>query len=462
MNTLRRWLVWIVGIGLITAVVLLVVRFLNMRPPNELTIATDRAGGAYYAFAEQYRDEMTKLGYTLNILPTAGSIEALQALERGEADAAFAEAGAPSYAGVDTSEMATLASLFYEPFWAFYRADLSPEPVTLADFAGLRLSIGEDGSGTQIAAEMLLADNGVTRENAMFRSLDLQASAEALQHGEVDAILLLASPSSPVVTTLLQDPALTVLSTERYRAYQSRYKNITVLTLGEGAIDLAENTPDSDKQLLATVATLVAGPTLHPDLARLLLGVATAVHNQGGLLETTGEFPSDKLVLLPLSQDAANFLENGPTGLERYLPFWIASRMERILFVVIPLIVLFYPFFRSTPLAFTFYFRYRIYRWYQFVRKVEQGIDSYSIAEIDRNVEELRDLLKELTDSMRVPLFYLADFYNLRLHINLVINRLNARRAVLTGDAPPPPEDEQGVEMSSTILENLQQGNDST
>ncbi len=450
MKRSRWWLYGLLGIGVVALLIFGVRYVRTLAPPDELTIATGREEGAYYAFAQQYREEMAELGYTLNILPTAGSIDALRAVAAGEADVAFAEANAHVVAGVDSAEMATLASVFYEPMWVLYRADLTPAPTSLRDMEGLRIVIGEAGSGTREMATLLLNDNGITADNATLIELSPFETLDALKNGEIDVAFAVASPESAFGRQVATDPDVAIMSTERFRAYQSRYKNITVLTLGEGTIDLTANIPNEDKTLLATVATLVAGPTLHPDHARLLLGVATEVHREGGMLEQPGEFPSEALVTLPLSQDARNFLENGPTGIERYLPFWVASRLERILFIVVPLFVLFYPFFQSTPLAFTFFFRYRIFRWYQYVRSVEQDIEAYDLEEVEAKIAELRELQRELRDHMRVPVMYLADFYNLRLHINLVINRLNARWAHLSGEPLPPPE--ETVEWTSTDL----------
>lgn len=426
---LRRFGLYVLIVALIIGVLYAIIQVLSYPPPNEFTIATGREGSAYYNFATQYQEALAELGYTLNIRPTAGSVETVDLLVKGEVDAGFVE-GVVSES-TDTSEIESLASLFYVPLWLFYRSDQLDFAPNATVLSGAKIAVGEEGSGTNPSARFILSENGITDENSTFLNMPDREAAEKLLAGEIDAMLMLASPESDVVTELLTHPEIEVLNNQRSLAYESRYNDVTMLTLGEGAIDLAQNVPSEDKNLIATVGTLVANKDLHPDLARLLLIIAADVHKEGGIFEDRDEFPSAKLVTIPLNKDAENYMANGPTGLDQYMPLWVASRIERILFILIPALILFYPFFRGTPLVFTFYFRYRIYRWYQYVREVELGIDEYDLDALNGKIAELNDLQKELTQGMRVPIMYLQDFYNLRLHINLVIGRLNRKKEML-------------------------------
>ena len=116
---------------LLTAMVLvglvLLVRFLGLQPPDEFTIATGRQGGAYFAFAEQYQERFAKEGYTVNIRETAGSVETLEFLNAGEVDVGFVQNVVYDDIRSDP-ELSTLASLFYEAMWVFYRDDLAVQP----------------------------------------------------------------------------------------------------------------------------------------------------------------------------------------------------------------------------------------------------------------------------------------------------------------------------------------------
>ena len=455
MSVIRRLLPWIGVLVAVLVIGYLLFRLFGVRPPREFTIATGREGGAYHSFALEYQEQLAKLGYTLYIRPTAGSIETLELLKAGQVDVGFVQTGTVPDED-DISELNSLASLFYEPMWIFYRTDGTAHQFkTIADLRGLRIGIGEEGSGSYPVALFILNENHIDSENSTLVTASFQESAKMLESGELDVAIMIMAPQARLVEQLLATANIDILSVDRGQAYKSRYDQVTTLTLTEGTINLADNIPSKDKHLLSAVAALVSRKDMHPDLGRLLLIVALGVHEPGGIFEKYGEFPSDKLVEIPMNKDAKSFLENGQTGLEEVLPLWMASRLERVLFLIVPFLVLFYPFFRSTPLAVAFFFRYRIFRWYQKVRNIEIGLREYSIEEIDQHVMELDELQQELTETMRVPVMYLSDFYNLRLHIAVIIQRLRERRQAL---ATPPSSDDQSPSEQNEAGQAMAEG----
>lgn len=135
--------------------------------------------------------------------------------------------------------------------------------------------------------------------------------------------------------------------------------------------------------------------------------------------------------MFAIDEDARQFLKTGPTGLERYLPYWLASRLEWFIFVILPLLVLAYPLARSLPSLFDNYIRTQIFRWYAEIRKVEQQLPSYSIEQIDEKIEWLDNLHEYLNKRLRIPIFFLSDYYQLRGTLSVAIQRLEKRRQVL-------------------------------
>ena len=154
MQNLRKYSLWALGAVLIGALIYLLFGFIQSRPPQEFTIATGREGGAYYEFATQYRDIVAEEGYTLNIRPTAGSVETLELLNSGEVDVGFVQSG--TAAGIDVSTLHSLASVFYEPLWIFYNRENYEAPEILPELTDIRIGVGEAGSGTNQAAMFLL------------------------------------------------------------------------------------------------------------------------------------------------------------------------------------------------------------------------------------------------------------------------------------------------------------------
>jgi TRAP transporter TAXI family solute receptor len=409
--------------------IVLLVRFLGLEPPREFTIATGREGGAYYAFAQQYQERFAEEGVTLNIRPTAGSIEIVQLLNAGEVDAGLIQN--TRYTGYDTSNISILAGVFYEALWIFFRQDLDPMPQRIADLKGLNIGIGEDGSGTQASASILLNANGINTENSLFDTSAPDKAAAKLKTGELDAVMLVTGAAAPLVKDLLTTPGIELLSIRRTGAYTSRFKNVSAKTLSEGTIDLEQNIPDEDKQLLVVASALVANEDLHPDLARLLLIIAGEVHTSGGILEEAGEFPAPLYTGLRMNPDAVRYLENGPTGLERYLPLWIASRLERLFFLLVPVALILYPLLRGAPAAVAWFNRYRVKRRYRHLRDLEQEYRGYDLDQLDEAILELESFQEELNDRVKVPTDLLDQYYELRMHTGLTLDDLRARKASL-------------------------------
>jgi TRAP-type uncharacterized transport system substrate-binding protein len=68
-------------------------RFAGPLPPRRLVMSTGREGGAYYHFAQQYRQVLARHGFTLDVVPGAGSIDTLERLIAGSADVGFVQGG---------------------------------------------------------------------------------------------------------------------------------------------------------------------------------------------------------------------------------------------------------------------------------------------------------------------------------------------------------------------------------
>ena len=404
--------------------------------PDSFSIATGRVGGAYQIYAAEYADVLQGMDVDLEIVETAGSLATLELLLNNEVPVGFVQSGTAQ--GMETGELYSLGSVFYEPIWIFYRQESLDEKLDyLYELEGKRIGLGEVGSGTNALAREMLRLNEVTEANATFVEQSTIDTAQLLQAGTLDAAFFVLAPVSNLLFDLFLDDELALMDFRRADAYEARFSFLSEFTIGEGTVDLRRNIPAAETTILATTATLVANSTLHPDSARQLLTAAIAVHSDGGYFEDEGEFPSALNTELPVPETVTSFLERGPIGLERYLPISVAALVERILFVILPLLLFLYPLLRSTPSAYSFAIRYRIFRWYQRVRRAEADMGNYSLAELESEIRYLEGLEEQITERVKVPLFYQSDFYQLRMHLRLVIERLIARRAVRLGEPEP-------------------------
>ncbi|MCX7179669.1 MAG: C4-dicarboxylate ABC transporter substrate-binding protein, partial [Proteobacteria bacterium] len=142
-------------------------QFIRPAPPRQVILTSGGEGGAYQSFAARYKEVLARYDIDLIDKPSAGSLENLRRLrdENFPVDAGFIQGGSAA-AGGGGDGLASLGSLFYEPLWIFYRADLTKELPggeldRLGQLKGRRLAVGAPGSGTRKLALELLEANGL-------------------------------------------------------------------------------------------------------------------------------------------------------------------------------------------------------------------------------------------------------------------------------------------------------------
>lgn len=428
----RRW-AWreqlsVVGPAAVLAVAAFVValQWVKPAPPSRVAIATGRADGAYYRFAEQYGERLAQEGITLEVRATSGSVENVRLLAdpASGVDIAFVQGGTGDV--VKTDGLVSLASLYFEPLWVFSRT--APGPSDLRGMRGRRLAVGPDGSGTRAVALTLLAANGLTEATARLSPLTGLDAVRALRRGEVDTVFLIASAESATVKEMLLTRGIALLSFPRADAYTKRFPFLTKLVLPAGGLSLEANLPARETVLLAPAATLVVRRDFHPALVDLLLVTAAGVHSRRGLFEAPQQFPSADHLEFPLMDEAQRYHRSGPPLLARFLPFWAATLADRIKVLVLPLLVL-VPLARMVPPLYRWRIRSKIIRKYRDVVDVDLALAQRpSAAECDDLLARL-DRIEEAVRSLRVPLGYADAHYHLRLHVDLVRAKVKERRA---------------------------------
>ncbi|MEM7653613.1 MAG: TAXI family TRAP transporter solute-binding subunit [Pseudomonadota bacterium] len=426
--------------GLITLVVIvgfvLAFQFVNPAPPKTLTIAAGSAQGAYTAFAQQYAKILARDGITLEIKQTGGSVENLSLLRDpdSEIDVAFMQGGVGRPERDET--LVGLGSVYFEPLWVFTRraGPFAGQVGRLSDLRGKRVAIGGEGSGTSAVALQLLAANSVLPENSEFVRLGGNAAADALRAGEVDAAFFVTGRIEGPLTDLAIATDIDLMDFDQADAYAARFRFLSRTTLPQGAISLGLDVPESSLDLLAPAATLIAKESMHPALIDLLLQAAREVHGAGGLFEAPEMFPSPRYLDFALSSDAKRYYESGTRFLRKYLPFWAATLVERLLVMLLPFFTLLIPLFRIAPPTYRWRIRMKIYKWYEKLREIES--DARALKEsgggqdpagVTQKLDAILTDLEELQDEasrVSVPLAYAEHLYHLRQHIEFVRTRL--------------------------------------
>jgi hypothetical protein len=150
---------------------------------------------------------------------------------------------------------------------------------------------------------------------------------------------------------------------------------------------------------------------------------------------------------LPVADEAEFFFERGPNILHRLFPFWLASLIDRLIILVVPLLVVLIPLFKMAPALLRWRIRSRIYKWYRQLRVIDDALGRdhpLPEARLRQDLQNLRELDDEVTDT-DVPLSYMEEFYNLRLHIaymrERIENRLDGSRRGVRMDEYAEPDD---------------------
>ena len=411
------WALTLVGALILLAVVGSVI-WLSAPPHRIVVMTTGPAGSDYARLAVRYQTVLKRSGITLRLLPSDGGVENLRRMNNPHSRVVvgFAQAGLTSE--VESPDLVSLGTMFFEPFWVFSRV---PPSLGIQGLRGKRLSMGEQGDGTHVLSLQFLALNGIPKNFANWQSMTPEQGGDALLHGDIDAATMMGSWESPLVRRLVASSELYILRFPRADAYVALYPYLNKLLLPAGVGDLSRNTPPTDVVLLAPKASLIVKRDLRPEIQYLLLEAAEQIQSGQTLFQSAGQFPAAERGDVPLSPYATHFYKSGSPFLQRYLPFWLADLTNRLLLLLIPIMVVVYPLIHTVPRLYNWSMEHRIYRLYGELKFIETELESSGAT------EDLRARLQRLdrrANHMRIPLHFAHLVYRLRSHIYLVETRV--------------------------------------
>lgn len=408
----------------------LAAQFVRPAPPRQLILTTGGEGGGYQRFAARYKDVLQRYGIELIEKPSAGSLENLQRLRDPDyaVDAGFIQGGTASVSDDDRARLVSLGGLYSEPLWIFYRAELARklsggkagELTQLAQLRGRRIAVGAVGSGTHKLALDLLEANGLAQAPTQLVSSDGMAMVEDLRQGRLDAAFIVGPSQSAVVWSLLYADGVRPMSLVHADAYTRLFPQLQRLTLPRGAIDLVRDIPARDVALLAPMATLVVRAGTHPALVDLLLQAVSEVHGEAGVFQKPHEFPRATEVDFPLAAEAERYYKSGKTFLQRYLPFWVATLIDRLVVLLVPVFALLIPIVKFAPTLYGWRVRSRMFRRYGELKFLEAELELDTRRHSREEWLARLDAIEDEVNHLPTPLAFSDMLYTLRGHIDLV------------------------------------------
>ena len=418
----RDILLALTPIFLLVLIAFIAYRWIDPTPPTHIVISTSDDEGDYQAYAKLYKDILKQDGVDLELRPSSGALENLSRLKdpNSDVEVGFVQDGLGS--SEEEPDLSSLGSLYYEPLWVFYRG--AKELTRPSQLLGKRIALGRKNAGTANLSTKLLKASGVDHTNSRLIEQGWEEAASALQNGQLDAAFFLATPDDPLIGKFIADKRLRLMSFDQAEAITRQIPFLHHLVLPHGALDLKKNLPEHDIDMVSPTATLVVKDSMHPALMYLLLKAASQVHGEPGIFEKKDEFPIDKDYEFPLTDEAKHFYKSGVPFWQRYLPFWLATLVDRFIIVMLPLFVLILPAIRSVPKFLTWRVKSRIYKQYGELKFLENQISKDAKHEEYAKFLAKLDAIEERVNQMKVPIDFTDDLYVLREHIDFVRGRL--------------------------------------
>jgi len=410
------------------------VKLVRPAPPSRIRMISGPDGSSYRTMADRYQSILGRSGIKVEVIRSRGSLDNIERLAdpASQVDVGFVQGGLAE--GINISHLVSLGSLFPQPLIVYYR---HPEPVeVIAQLRGKRLAIGPEGSGTRALALAILKANDVDASSAVLLDLGSEQAAAALEAGTVDGVFLAGdSATREVMRRMREAPGVAMMSFRQAEGYVRRLRFLSSLTLPEGAIDLGRDYPPRTVQLVGPTVELIARHDLHPAISDLLIRAAREVHGGPGWFRKAGDYPVPLAREFPISTDAERYYKAGGHFLYEHLPFWLASLVDRLLVVVIPLLVVLVPSTRLAPAIYRWRVRSRIYRWYGALMAIEGGINGNPSPEQREELHRQLDEIQQAVNQIRTPLAFADQLYLLRSHVAMVRGRLDATTEGKNGHA---------------------------
>ncbi|MCP3709886.1 ABC transporter substrate-binding protein [Paraburkholderia sp. CNPSo 3274] len=379
--------------------------------------------GIYRGFADRYAPILKRAGIKLDIRSSSGAVENYERLRDPNSayEVGFIQSGTIS--PKETDGLQTIAAVSYEPIWVFYRGDTTID--RLSQLRGKRISMGVPGSGLLNVAQVLLGYSGITSQNSTLLQMDAPAAYRGLESGQIDAAFFIGRPDADMQKTLLNS-SLKLMNFAQADALVQKFPSLSKIVLPRASTSVADDLPRTDVTLLAATALLVSKDTLHPALVYLLLDAAHTVHGGEDYFTPLGTFPNLKTEEFPLSDESGRYFKSGQPFLYRYLPFWLASVIERRLLILVPFAALLIGLLQALPRLLEARMKKRLVVWYREIKALEDEVWSNSEptrSQIAQWSEEIENIDANAS-RIRIPYRYFQDVYALKQAIGVVRDRI--------------------------------------
>ncbi|HTJ97852.1 MAG TPA: C4-dicarboxylate ABC transporter substrate-binding protein, partial [Rhodocyclaceae bacterium] len=160
-----------------------------------------------------------------------------------------------------------------------------------------------------------------------------------------------------------------------------------------------------------------------------LLQAATEVHGEAGIFQKPHEFPKASSIDFPLAPEAERYYKSGKPLLQRYLPFWAATLIDRMVVMIIPLLAVLVPVFKFAPGLYGWRVRSRIFKRYGELKFLEAEMERDPAAHTQAEWLQRVEAIENAVNRLPTPLPFADMLYTLRSHVELVREAVQRKTA---------------------------------
>ncbi|SFK55111.1 TAXI family TRAP transporter solute-binding subunit [Shimia haliotis] len=415
---------WWLGLFAITFLIALGLVLVLLLPPKSLTLAAGPENGAYAQVATQYRDILARDGIEVDIRYSNGSAENVDLLQTGEIDVALLQGGIP----VPKHSAEAIGGLFFEPMLFLVRSQ-TDVPRNPAHWKGLRITAGQEGSGTAAAFADFQAAVELDPVDNILLSLAYADAVDALRNKVVDVAVFVTTVDAPYLEQAFSAPDLSFLPLVYLDAISRRLDYTTIATVPSGAISLTNVIPPAPQKVLALETRLAMVPDLHPALINRLTMAAKELHASRDIITGRHTFPTVEGTGMTVNSVSRQLIQEGPSTWHDLLPYWVAAQVNRLLLLTLPILLFVVPMFRVLPSIYAYFMGWRVWQYYPLIRQIEDELtlrpDADSLAEMDKQLLGMDERISQLG----LPAAYRQAAYQARMHIDLVRKRIRDRQS---------------------------------
>ena len=401
---------WIYLLTLVIGVSMLLF-FWEPFPPKTLGIAVGREGTSDGIYAEKLVSFFAEHGVTLNVTYTEGGKQPITVMQREDSIKSALVLGG-LYKKRELADVWSLGSSQYEPLWVFYRASAFEVDEPIVHFATTGLAIGEPHSGSNTLVRQILAQS--RKDSALkvnFLEWPYLKSVDALLAGEINALAAVDGIDSPIIKKLIADPNIKVANFPFAPAFVKRLPQLDLVSVPRGSFLTVPAYPETDINMVATSLTLVVEKDLHPALQLLfLMAMDHLGDSRDQFFARPDEFPSYKDGTIPLAPLAKHYFSIGPPTGVRHLPFWVASFIDRIWFLVLGSLAIAYPLYHLIPNYRTTLGQLKVNDAYDMLHDTQQRFSqAQTQEEFDQVMQDFLQLQHEIEDwipILNIPAYY--------------------------------------------------------